>query len=437
MTAQTRRIKTGAIARPDGVAHGRVLPGPDTNETLSEYNKNTLSEYSIPDVKRADSHVYKDEDGYYVVKEEYRKPTNPFERLKLEKDPMKELIHLGGLEEIAEASADNFKEWDEANGADEVDQRPKWAGLFHRRKGHYGRYMMRLKIPNGVVTSKQTRYLASIVKSCGEDGCADVTTRQNFQLRGIELKNAPGIIQGVMDHGMCSLQSGLDNVRNATGNPLAGFDPHEIIDTRPFTRAIQDYVSGGGRGNSDIANLGRKWNVCVVGGPDFYEHPDINDLAFIPALREGVIGFNMLVGGFISSARAAEAISLNAWVPASEIVEATAAVITTFRDYGHRGNRQKCRMMWLIEEMGIDKFRAEVASRMPSQSMACAAEDDLIDTSISRRSYLGVHEQRQEGLCWVVRLVDFFILLRLWTPFPVLFCFVIIDIRQRITLGLD
>jgi ferredoxin-nitrite reductase len=145
----------------------------------------------------------------------------------------------------------------------------------------------------------------------------------------------------------------------------------------------------------------------------------------------------MLVGGFISSARAAEAISLNAWVPASEIVEATAAVITTFRDYGHRGNRQKCRMMWLIEEMGIDKFRAEVASRMPSQSMACAAEDDLIDTSISRRSYLGVHEQRQEGLCWVVRLVDFFILLRLWTPFPVLFCFVIIDIRQRITLGLD
>ena len=108
-------------------------------ETLAEYNKNTLSEYNIPDVVRADSHVYKDQDGYYVVKEEYRKPTNPFERLKLEKDPMKELIHLGGLEEMAEASAVNFKEWDEANGADEVDQRPKWAGLFHRRKGHYGR----------------------------------------------------------------------------------------------------------------------------------------------------------------------------------------------------------------------------------------------------------------------------------------------------------
>jgi ferredoxin-nitrite reductase len=49
-----------------------------------------------------------------------------------------------------------------------------------------------------------------------------------------------------MDMGMCTLQSGLDNVRNATGNPLAGFDPHEVVDTRPFTTAIQDYVTGKG-----------------------------------------------------------------------------------------------------------------------------------------------------------------------------------------------
>ena len=61
-------------------------------------------------------------------------------------------------------------------------------------------------------------------------------------------------------------------------------------------RYLQDYVTGGGRGNPDIANLGRKWNVCVVGSADFFEHPDINDLAFIPAMRGGAMGFNMLVG---------------------------------------------------------------------------------------------------------------------------------------------
>ena len=92
--------------------------------------------------------------------------------------------------------------------------------------------MMRLKLPNGVVSSTQMRYLAGVIKNYGEDGCADITTRQNIQLRGVELKDAPEILRGVEKLGMCSLQSGLDNVRNATGNPLAGFDPEEVIDTR-------------------------------------------------------------------------------------------------------------------------------------------------------------------------------------------------------------
>ena len=399
---QARKVKASAIADPRGGTEHTAMPGPSRQEDLSAYNEETMSKYGFPQVNPPDAHVYKDEDGYYVVKEEWRKPTNPFERLKLAKDPMKETIHLAGLESAARASADDFKAWDEQlNDPDEVDHRYKWAGLFHRRKGHYGRYMLRLKIPNGVVTSEQVRHLAGVISSCGEDGCADITTRQNFQLRGIELKDAPEIIKGIADQGLCSLQSGLDNVRNATGNPLAGFDPREIVDTRPITAALQDYVTGGGRGNPDIANLPRKWNVCVVGGPDFYEHPDINDLAFIPAERDGIFGFNMLVGGFISSARAAEAVPLNAWVPESEVVAATHAVITTFRDYGHRGNRQKCRMMWLIDEMGIEKFKAEVASRMPSGELLPAAEKDLIDDSLARRSYIGVHKQKQDGLSWI------------------------------------
>ena len=54
-------------------------------EDLSAYNEETMSKYGFPQVNPPDAHVYKDEDGYYVVKEEWRKPTNPFERLKLAK----------------------------------------------------------------------------------------------------------------------------------------------------------------------------------------------------------------------------------------------------------------------------------------------------------------------------------------------------------------
>lgn len=114
---------------------------------------------------------------------------------------------------------------------------------------------MRLKLPNGVTTSEQTRYLASVIKKYGKDGCADVTTRQNWQIRGVVLPDVPEIIKGLESVGLTSLQSGMDNVRNPVGNPLAGIDPHEIVDTRPFTNLISQFVTDNSRGNLDITNL--------------------------------------------------------------------------------------------------------------------------------------------------------------------------------------
>ncbi len=117
----------------------------------------------------------------------------------------------------------------------------------------------------------QTRYLATIIAAYGEDGCADITTRQNFQLRGITLPDVPAILEGLAARGMTSIQSGLDNVRNAVGNPLAGIDPCEVLDTRPATQALHDYVTNYARGNPEISNLPRKWNVCVVGSHELWE----------------------------------------------------------------------------------------------------------------------------------------------------------------------
>ena len=71
--------------------------------------------------------MYRDEDGYYVVKEAFHKPTNPFERLKLAKDPMKDTVHLAYLEEMAKASAEDFEGMDEAADPDDVDHGMKYA----------------------------------------------------------------------------------------------------------------------------------------------------------------------------------------------------------------------------------------------------------------------------------------------------------------------
>ncbi|KAA8536200.1 hypothetical protein F0562_028678 [Nyssa sinensis] len=337
-------------------------------------------------------------DGYWVLKEKFREGINPQEKVKLQKEPMKLFIE-NDIDELAEIPLEEIEK--SKLTKDDIDVRLKWLGLFHRRKHQYGRFMMRLKLPNGVTTSAQTRYLASVIKQYGKEGCADVTTRQNWQIRGVVLPDVPEILKGLAEVGLTSLQSGMDNVRNPVGNPLAGIDPLEIVDTRPYTVLLSQFITANLRGNPAVTNLPRKWNVCVVGSHDLYEHPHINDLAYMPATKNGKFGFNLLVGGFFSPKRCAEAIPLDAWVPADDVIQVCKAVLEAYRDLGTRGNRQKTRMMWLIDELGIEGFRSEVVKRMPQQELERSSAEDLVQKQWERRDYLGVHPQKQEGFSYV------------------------------------
>ncbi|XP_010548020.1 PREDICTED: ferredoxin--nitrite reductase, chloroplastic [Tarenaya hassleriana] len=337
-------------------------------------------------------------DGFFVLKEKFRKGINPQEKVKIEKEPMK-LFMDNGIEELAKMTMEEID--NDKTSKDDIEVRLKWLGLFHRRKHQYGRFMMRLKLPNGVTTSAQTRYLASVIKKYGKDGCADITTRQNWQIRGVVLPDVPEILKGLAEVGLTSLQSGMDNVRNPVGSPLAGIDPDEIVDTRPYTNLLSHYITANSRGNPAFTNLPRKWNVCVVGTHDLYEHPHINDLAYMPAEKDGRFGFNLLVGGFFSAKRCEEAIPLDAWVPADDVLPSCRAVLEAYRDLGFRGNRQKTRMMWLIDELGLEGFRAEVEKRMPDGKLERGSSEDLIKKQWERRDYFGVHPQKQEGLSYV------------------------------------
>ncbi|XP_009790010.2 ferredoxin--nitrite reductase, chloroplastic-like [Nicotiana sylvestris] len=117
----------------------------------------------------------------------------------------------------------------------------------------------------------------------------------------------------------------------------------------------------------------------------------------MPATKDERFGFNLFVGRFFSAKRCDEAIPLDAWVPADDVVPVCKAILEAFRDLGFRGNRQKCRMMWLIDELGVEGFRAEVEKRMPQQQLERASPEDLVQKQWERRDYLGVHPQKQEG----------------------------------------
>lgn len=227
--------------------------------------------------------------------------------------------------------------------------------------------MMRLRIPNGVVTSDQMRYYGEAVKPYGpEIGVVDITTRQNIQLRGMPLEGGADIILGLNKLNQTSFQSGLDNVRNMVGSPIAGIDPFELFDTRQLTRDLDNWYSNYGHGNAEYGNLPRKFNIAVSGSRDDFAHTMINDIGLQPVAHSstGEMGFNVVLGGYMSIKRVAESIPMDAWVKPSEVVNLCKSILELFRDEGDRKDRQKARLMWLIEHMGLPAFKEAVEKRM-------------------------------------------------------------------------
>lgn len=327
------------------------------------------------------------------------KKSNKFEKVKAEKCGSTMWTEVTELAALIREGKSN---WEDLN-LDDIDVRMKWSGLFHRRKRQPGTFMMRLKVPNGELTSEQLRELGDCITPFGDAGCADITTRANIQLRGITLETADQIMEKLDKVGLTSKMSGMDNVRNLTGNPIAGLDPHEVVDTRPILAEMQDMITDHGKGRADLTNLPRKINICISPTRDDFPHTHINDIGF-EALKDpssGEVVYNLVVGGYFSTARNVASIPSNISVTGEQLIPFTEALLKVFRDHGARGNRQKTRLMWLVEEIGLEKFKELCEEYMGGGVKLNDAVEVTHDDVWERRDLLGVHEQKQEGLNWV------------------------------------
>jgi ferredoxin-nitrite reductase len=312
---------------------------------------------------------------------------NKFEKFKSEKDGLEIRSDLEHFAQIG---------WEAMDETDRI-HRLKWLGVFFRPVTP-GKFMIRLRVPHGIITSTQLRVLADIVQRCGDDGCADVTTRQSIQLRGIRIEDLPDIFRRFESVGLSSLQSAMDNVRNITGSPVSGLEASELYDTRELVQQVQDMITDSGKGNPTFTNLPRKFNIAIDGGRENSVHGEINDVAFLPAFKGEIFGFNVLVGGFFSASRVAPAIAMNVWVMPDQVVALCEAILLVYRDHGLRANRQKARLMWLIDQWGVEKFR-EVVEQQIGFTLEPEAETDAIDRV--RRDHIGLYPQQQSGLNYV------------------------------------
>jgi ferredoxin-nitrite reductase len=266
----------------------------------------------------------------------------------------------------------------------------KWLGVFYRRPTP-GKFMMRIRMPNGFAKAEQLRAIAELSRRVG-NGVVDITTRQQIELRGFTLDSVPEIWEKLRGVDLRSLQTGIDNVRNINGCPLAGLNPHELVDASPVVQDL-DRIIVGEHGNPEFTNLPRKFNITVTGCLDNCTHAESQDIALVPAKKAGRIGFNVLVGGKMGSGGFTVASPLNVFVEAFQAAAVVVELVKIYRDYGPREARSKCRFAFLIEEWGLSRLRAALIERL-GHELAFQGRDMR---SSAHADHLGVTRQEQEG----------------------------------------
>ncbi len=270
-------------------------------------------------------------------------------------------------------------------------QRMKWYGVFHRPQTP-GTFMMRLRLPGGRATSEQLRVIAGLAEA-GTHPYLDVTSRQNIQLRGFRLPDVPGMIEALRSAGVLSQQTGLDNVRNIMGCPLAGIDGNEVFDATDLVEALVDPYLG----DRAYSNLPRKFNVSITGCRQDCGHAQTQDLGLIPATFEGTVGFNVLVGGALGGTSPRLATPLDVFVEPAEVQPLFLALLRVYRDHGPREKRTQARLKWLIEEWGEPRLRDAVEAEMGHALRRAGADE----RSAVAGDHLGVHPQREPGMSYV------------------------------------
>ena len=256
-------------------------------------------------------------------------------------------------------------------------------------------FMMRVGIPNGILSAHQLRTIGEIAQKYARN-LADITTRQNIQFHWLTIESLPEVVDALDAIGLSPKGACGDVVRNVTGCPLAGIAHDEVIDASPIALDIAHLLTA----NGDFYNLPRKFKISATGCPHWCTYPEINDIGLTPATRDGKTGYSLRVGGGLSN-EPHLAVRLNAFLLPEQALPAARAVAEIFRDQqGLRESRERARLKYLFMKKGwtAESFLAELQSRVDFAILP-AGEETVPDDVF--RDHVGVHPQRQAGLSYV------------------------------------
>ena len=318
------------------------------------------------------------------------------ERLKLEKNPweawddVRQFAREGRAAVLPEWAEFYFKWWGVYTQGDGV-------GVTGGKDGQ-GKasefFMMRIGLPNGLLTSHQLRVIGNLTQKYARN-LADITTRQNIQLHWLTIEALPEIVDALTSVGLSPKGACGDVVRNVTGCPLAGLDGHELVDSGPLALEIARKLTA----NPEFYNLPRKFKVTVSGCPVWCSYPEINDVALTAIRRGDEVGYTLRVGGGLST-EPHLAVRIPVFIPQTKAVDVVEAVLRIFKEQTElRENRTRARLKYLFMRHGwtAESMLAAIEEKLSYKLDPSPVSEDEIPDDVYR-DHIGVTPQRQAGL---------------------------------------
>ncbi|MCG2460561.1 HEPN domain-containing protein [Flavobacteriaceae bacterium F89] len=221
-------------------------------------------------------------------------------------------------------------------------------GIYGQRQP--GVQMIRIKRPYGKVTSAQLRRICEVSEEYST-GRLHITTRQDIQIHFVDVARTPQLWTELEKDEVTIREACGNTVRNVTASETAGIDVDEPFDVSPYAHALFEYFLR----NPPNQEMGRKFKVSFSASDKDTGLSYLHDIGLIAKVENGIRGFKVLLGGGLG-AQPRHADLLFQFLPADKIIPLMENVVRVFDRYGERNNRNKARMKFLIQNIGLDKF---------------------------------------------------------------------------------
>ncbi len=224
-------------------------------------------------------------------------------------------------------------------------------GIYGQRQP--GVQMVRIKLPFGKITFKQMLRIADISDEYASRNL-HLTTRQDIQIHYVSLDRTPQLWAELEQDDITLREACGNTVRNVTSSPTSGIDPLEPFDVSPYAQATFEYFLR----NPICQDMGRKFKISFSSSDADTAFSYIHDIGVIPKLNDNnERGFKVMLGGGLGAQPLLASI-VEEFLPEDQLIPYIEAIIRVFDRHGERNNRNKARLKYLIQKIGLSEVLA-------------------------------------------------------------------------------